>query len=116
LVVTLGEFAAGIYDERKRESFAAAPDPDAPNARSSEDAGKSIPGSRPASAPGGRFWARLGGQHLLTRDKPEQPGKASDLHITYEDVKIVRDRDARWNSEAERERRALLTEARLRKI
>ena len=76
-----GEIAAEKYDADKRQSFASNPNPNEPNAKSSKDAN-----DKPGSAPGGRFWAWMGGQHLLNKDKPEQPAKAADLMITLEDV------------------------------
>lgn len=80
-----GEIAAEIYDADKRKSFASNPIPDERNAKSSKDANR-----QPASAPGGRLWAWMGGRHLLDRDKPEQTANPSTLKITLEDVRTAR--------------------------
>jgi RHS repeat-associated protein len=81
-----GEIASEKYDLNKRESFSSSQNPDQENAKSSEDQN-----SKPASAPGGRMWAWLGGKHLLDRDSPEDPAKTSDLKITVEDVRKGRE-------------------------
>jgi hypothetical protein len=85
VTILLGNYAAIQYDNEKRESFVSNPKPDEKNAKSSRDQD-----SKPASAPGGRFWAWMGGQHLLTRDHPDQQANPSKLKITYEDVKSAR--------------------------
>lgn len=85
LIVELGNLAAEKYDDDKRYSFASKANQDESNAKSSLDEN-----SKPASAPGGRFWAWLGGQHLLTRDNPEQTANPFSLVISYQDVKGAR--------------------------
>ena len=85
LTVTWGEGAAGIYDTLKTDSFRSNPNQDAPNAHSSTDLS-----DLPGSAPGGRFWAWLGGQHLLNRDHPRQAADPAKLEITVEDVRAAR--------------------------
>jgi len=81
ITVAAGVIAAANYDEKKRESFRRNPEPDKPNAKSSVDKNES-----PGSAPGGRFWAWLGGEHLLARDKPDQLADPRSLKINYKDV------------------------------
>ena len=81
LTVFWGDLASGDYKNDKKISFRAHPKPDEPNAKSSLDQ-TPLPGS----APGGHFWSWLGGQHLLNRGHPDDPGKASSLYLTYEDV------------------------------
>jgi RHS repeat-associated protein len=88
LTVSLGEFAAARYDVKKEAGFRANSDQDRPNARSLTTDQNPMPGS----APGGRFWAQLGGQHLLKRDDPGKPANAADLKITVEDVQLARQR------------------------
>ncbi|MDF0645957.1 MAG: SpvB/TcaC N-terminal domain-containing protein [Nitrospira sp.] len=84
-IILLGNYAAIVYDERKRQSFRVHPKPDEKHARNSMDQD-----SKPASAPGGRFWAYLGGELLKTRDHPSESADASKLKISYEDVKGAR--------------------------
>ncbi|MEQ1794742.1 MAG: SpvB/TcaC N-terminal domain-containing protein [Nitrospira sp.] len=79
--VLLGNLAAEEYDDRKRKGFSAAKDPAAPNAMSGLEET-----SKPVSAPGGRFWAWLGGQHLLERGDPARTADAATLRITEQDV------------------------------
>ncbi|HTB80274.1 MAG TPA: DUF4157 domain-containing protein [Opitutaceae bacterium] len=85
LMVGLGEKAADKYDQHKRESFQANPHPDAKDAKSSEDANR-----LPASAPGGRFWATVGGRHLLDSDHPEDTADPAKLKITLTDIQNAR--------------------------
>jgi RHS repeat-associated protein len=80
-----GEIAAEHYEAQKRESWQANPNPNKPNAKSSKDANR-----QPAAASGGRFWPWMGGQHLLTRDKPEEPARPEALKIKVEDVQQAR--------------------------
>ncbi|MDH4188020.1 MAG: RHS repeat-associated core domain-containing protein, partial [Nitrospira sp.] len=84
-IIQLGNLAAIEYDNEKRASFMSNPRPDEPHAKSSKDQD-----SKPASAPGGRFWAWMGGQLLLTRDHPAQLADSSKLKVSYEDVKGAR--------------------------
>ncbi len=93
LIVDLGNLAAEKYDDDKRRSFSSKPKQDEPDAKSSLDEN-----SKPASAPGGRFWAWLGGKHLLDRGKPEQVANAISLEITYQDVRGKRFVGALYNS------------------
>ncbi len=92
-IVDLGNLAAEKYDDDKRRSFRSKLKQDEPDAKSSLDEN-----SKPASAPGGRFWAWLGGQHLLDRDKPEQAANAISLVITYQDVRGARFVGAFYNA------------------
>ncbi|MCC6140601.1 MAG: toxin [Nitrospira sp.] len=80
-MVFLGNIAAEEYDDRKRKGYAAAKDPTAPNAKSGLEENR-----KPASASGGRFWAWLGGQHLLERDDPDRMAKVAALRISEQDV------------------------------
>ena len=85
LTVGLGELAAAYYENDKLESFRANPNPDAPNAKSSQDLS-----DQPGSAPGARFWAWLGGKHLLIRDDPSERADPAKLKITGEEVQLAR--------------------------
>lgn len=82
-VVFLGDIAAERYDEEKRRSFAMARDSN--NAKSSLDQN-----TKPASAAGGRYWAWLGGQHLLSRGDPDEVGTSSSLKVTYSEVRTAK--------------------------
>jgi hypothetical protein len=98
LIVGWGEDAATYYETSKLLSFRANPNPDAPNAKSSQDLS-----SLPASAPGARFWAWLGGEHLLTRDEPRQKADPAKLKITVEIVQEGRQLHALREEAARRE-------------
>jgi hypothetical protein len=94
-IVGWGEDAAAYYENDKLASFRANPNPDAPNAKSSQDLS-----SLPASAPGARFWAWMGGQHLLTRDDPRQKADPAKLKITIEEVQAARQERKRLDEQA----------------
>ncbi len=88
-----GELAAERYDDLKtlswELSFSASwllnENLDEPNAPTFMDEN-----NKPASARGGRFWAWLGGQHLLSRDKPEESARPEQLKLKLQDVQQAR--------------------------
>ncbi|SLM48753.1 protein of unknown function [Nitrospira japonica] len=84
-IILLGNYAAMVYDDIKRVSFRTHPKPDEKHAKSSMDQD-----SKPASAPGGRFWAYFGGDLLTTRDHPSESAAPWKLKISYDDVKAAR--------------------------
>jgi RHS repeat-associated protein len=106
LIVGLGEDAAEYYDATKRESFRTNPNPDKPNAKSVTDLS-----DNPGSAPGGRVWAWMGGQHLLTRDHPRQEADPAKLQITVEDVQAARQEKELLREAAKRAREQRLERA-----
>src|SRR5207244_4238037 len=102
-----GGQAADVYDHLKAKGFAAA-DPDAGNVQTKLPLGIKLEETDlPASAPGGRFWAQLGGAHALTRDKKaaEIVTDPTTLHISLEDVRQERLHPTLETIKAEQQRR-----------
>ena len=88
--ILAGDSAAHEYDRMKATGFAWA-DPDAGNVQTKIGPFKLEETDLPAGAPGGRFWAQLGGAHSLSRDKPgEVVTDPTTLHISLDDVRQER--------------------------